>query len=88
MMPSVVATAMRTDYEASPENHREDENYAGNNHDPRRECKDPTGSAALVPPRRRLCRRCRLTVRLRFSHSCQHGRIAPCDGSFGAMNLL
>ena len=49
MMPSVVATAVRTDYEAGPEDHRKDENDPGNNHDPRGECKDPTGSAAAGP---------------------------------------
>jgi hypothetical protein len=40
----VVATFMGTDHEAGPEDHREDEDDAGNNHDQRRELIDPVRS--------------------------------------------
>ena len=51
---SFVATAMGTDHDAGPEDHREDEDDAGDNHDDRRERKEPVPWPVL--PRRRCCR--------------------------------
>ena len=44
---SVVATFMGADHETGPEDHREDEDDAGDNHDQRRELIDPVRSVGF-----------------------------------------
>jgi hypothetical protein len=58
-----VPTTMGTDHHAGPEDHREDEDDAGNNHDQCRDLKEPMWPAPRsVPPRQRFSARCRLVL--------------------------